>query len=151
MNPLRSARTELESLLKQKAEIDRKIDAVTESIRLLESVYAPDIDRTHNTNLAQLMDELDNIGITEAVERALMTKPGKRFYPTQVIDLLAKNAYQVVGDNPIATVQTALKRLVGVGPGAPFVAEEDAAGKTLYKCVAVFSKGHRGKKKRFNT
>lgn len=133
MNPLSSARIELESLLKRQAEIERKIEAVTKSIRLLEPVYAqePEFDRLGG--LSTMLAEWENVGITEAVLRVLMTsREGLR--PTQVRDLLVTNGYQVRGDNPMSTVHTVLKRLASRPDGSIVV--EDNSGKLLYKYVA---------------
>jgi hypothetical protein len=133
MNPLISAQAELESLLKQKAEIERRIEAVTKSIAILKPVYGLDLDPSRLLNLSVMMAGVEKMGVTEAVQWALMASP-EGLTPTQVRDLLAEHGYPVRGENPMATVHTVLKRLAGRPDGS--VVAEAASGKTVYKYVA---------------
>lgn len=133
MNPLASARVELESLVKLKAEIERKIEAVTKSIEILKPQYAQECDPSRLLNLSVMMSGVNNLGITEAVQWALTTSPDG-LSPTQVRDLLIGQGYSVRGENPMATVHTVLKRLAARPDGSVVVGTQ--CGKTLYKYVA---------------
>jgi hypothetical protein len=138
MNPLNSARAELESLRKQKVEIDLRIDAVTKTIKLLEPLYGRDVDRTHGMTLAEMMapgEQVEDLGLTAAVHRVLMAKAGDPLFPTQVRDLLVESGYPIRGDNPMASVHTVLKRLAS-RPDGSVIAKEHGPGKTTYKYVA---------------
>ena len=133
MNPLVSALAELESLLKKKAEIEQRIDAVRRSISILEPFYEEDSDRSRLHSLSSMMTRPANIGITEAVERSLRSS-SEGLSPTQVRDLLELHDYTVQGINPMATVHTVLKRLASRPDGS--VIANTASGKTVYKYVA---------------
>ena len=111
MNPLDSAKAELEKLLDQRSEIDRKLDAVQEAIKLLEPLYGRDTElKASGITLAEALAQ-DDLGITAAVEQALTSNAYQSFYPTQVRDLLRESGFDLKGDNPMATIHTILKRL----------------------------------------
>ena len=131
-NPLLSAQAELESLLEKKAEIERRIGAVRKSISILEPFYQQESHRGRLQSLSAMMTRPANIGITEAVERALMSS-SEGLSPTQVRDLLKAHDYPVHGINPMATVHTVLKRLASRPDGSVVTA---VSGKTVYKYVA---------------
>ena len=92
MNPLTSAQAELETLVKLQAEIGRKIEAVKKSIGILEPLYANERDPSRLLHLNVMMTGLENLGITEAVQWALSTRP-EGLAPTQVRDLLVEHGY----------------------------------------------------------
>ena len=136
MNPLDSARAELEKLLDQRSEIDRKLDAVQDAIKLLEPLYGRDTElKAPGITLAEALAQ-DDLGITAAVEQALTSNAYQSFYPTQVRDLLRENGFDLKGDNPMATIHTILKRLAAK-PDSNIVGVDDGAGKTMYKCTHV--------------
>ena len=139
MDPLTSAQAELESLLKLKAEIERRIEAVTKSIAILEPFYAQKRDFSRLLNLSVMMTGVGNMGITEAVQWALTTSP-EALSPTQVRDLLVEHGYPVRGENPMATIHTVLKRLASRPDGS--VEVEAHAGKTVYQYVAQAAADH---------
>ena len=132
-NPLLSAQAELESLLEKKAEIERRIGAVRKSISILEPFYQQESHRGRLQSLSAMMTRPANIGITEAVERALMSS-SEGLSPTQVRDLLKAHDYPVHGINPMATVHTVLKRLASRPDGS--VVATAVSGKTVYRYVA---------------
>jgi hypothetical protein len=136
MNPLDSAKAELERLLERRIEIDRKLDAVQGTIKLLEPLYGRDAElNASGISLAEALAQ-DDLGITAAVERALMSKPYEPLYPTQVRDLLTANGFGLKGENPMATIHTILKRLAAK-PDSNVIGIDDNAGKTMYKCTHV--------------
>jgi hypothetical protein len=133
MNPLISAQGELESLVKLKAQIERKIEAVKKSIEILAPLYAQERGPSQLLSLSVMVAGLEKLGITEAVLWALTTSP-EGLSPTQVRDLLVERGYPVRGENPMATIHTVLKRLASKPDGSVVVASH--LGKTLYKYVA---------------
>jgi hypothetical protein len=113
MNPLESAQTELVDLLAKKDDIDRKIAAIQQSIQILEPLYGRQFTGARPRSLVEdLANDVRNLGITDAIERVLMSQPGVWMAPTIVRDHLVERGYQIVGDNPMANVHTVLKRLV---------------------------------------
>ena len=128
MNPLTSALAELESLLKRKAEIELKIEAVRKSVSILEPMYGQEHAHSRLQSLSTMSTGPENVGITEAVERALMTSQDG-LSPTQVRDLLRQHDYPVRGENPMATVHTVLKRLASRSDGS--VVTEIHSGKAM--------------------
>jgi hypothetical protein len=131
MNLLENAKAELEGLLEQRAELDRKIKAVQEAIKLFEPIYATVESQIQRVQQFMLMEDMENIGITQAVERALMSVPDIFLPPTSVRDKLVDANFKLVGENPMASIHQVLKRLVARDK-SPFVAEEHQ-GQTLYK------------------
>jgi hypothetical protein len=133
MNPLANARAELDSLRKLKAEIEMKMEAVTQSIAILEPSYAQEHEPSHLLNLSVMMTGLENMGITDAVRWALTTSL-EGLSPTQVRDVLVEHGYSVCGENPMATIHTVLKRLAHETGGSVVV--EGRLGRTVYKYLA---------------
>src|SRR5207249_3922350 len=111
MNPLQSTRAELEKLLRERAKLDRKIDAVRQAIKAFEPVYGdlPPI------NMRQLRKEIRDMGMTAAIEQLLKAHYGTPLTPTTVRDLLVESGFKLVGDNPLASIHQVLKRLVARG------------------------------------
>jgi hypothetical protein len=132
MNPLTSALSELEALQQRKAEIERKIEAVTKSIKLLEPVYAQE-RYNRLMGLDVMRAEIEDVGMTEAVLRVLMAS-AEGLYPTQVRDSLVENGFEIRSSNPMATVHTVLKRLAAKPDGS--VVAEEVSGKIWYKYIA---------------
>ena len=130
MNPLESSQAELEQLLKQRAELDRKIDVVRQAIKIFEPVYAEFPTLGVGNSLVWALDEMGHLGITAAIERVLMTHPNSPLPPTVIRDLLVEAKFNLVGDNPLASIHQVLKRLVS--RKGPFVVEE-LDGQTVYK------------------
>ena len=121
-------------LLKRKAETDRKIEAVTNTIRLLEPLYGRDRDPSRLISLTEMRNTGKDVGITKAVLCALMAS-SSGLSPTEVRDVLSGNGYEIRGDNPMAAVHTILKRLASK-PNGPVIVQESDSGKRLYKYVA---------------
>jgi hypothetical protein len=134
MNPLESAQSELVILLKKREEVnrelDRKIEAVQQSIRILLPVYGqPERDHSFEGALNQIFNP-EEVGITEAIEWILITHPDEDHAPTAVRDLLLKANFKVTGDNPMASIHQILRRLVN--RGGPIQAVDTGDG-TLYR------------------
>jgi hypothetical protein len=123
MNPLKSAQSALESLRKPRVELNRKIDAIEQSVRILLPVYA---DPLRNTS--ELPFDAERVGITDAIEGVLISHPDQELSPTQVRDLLLEADFEVAGG--MSSVHQILKRLVKRrGPIRPV----DTGAGTLYK------------------
>jgi YD repeat-containing protein len=125
LNPLFSAKAELEAIRKQRAELDAKAKALEEAIAILERVYhqMPSIDTTGLTA---------ETGLTVRVFQVLEQNAGKEFTPTEIRDLLVTSGFSLEGrSNPMAEIHTTLKRLAN--NQGHIVAFHDDAGKTVYK------------------
>ena len=97
MNPLESAQTELVDLLAKKDDIDRKIAAIQQSIQILEPLYGRQFTGARPRSLVEdLANDVRNLGITDAIERVLMSQPGVWMAPTIVRDHLVERGYQIV-------------------------------------------------------
>jgi hypothetical protein len=139
MNPLESVQIELSKALALRAELDQRrqendlaITALQETIKLLEPVYG---NRPSTASLKTLAgataDDFSNLGITAAIERALMMFADQWVAPTAVRDVLVHGGHKLAGDNPLASIHQILKRLVA-RKDSPFVSL-DVNGQTLYK------------------
>jgi hypothetical protein len=133
MNPLLNAKAELDKLLEQEIEIHRKLDAVKQTIKLLEPFYGRDAElEASGLSLAEILAQ-DELGITEAVEQTLIAHANRALYPTDVRDLMEISGFEVRGDNPMATIHTILKRLVAKRGRVVMV--KDDSGKAMYKYI----------------
>jgi hypothetical protein len=136
MTPLESVQDELVAALGQRAEIDKKIEALKQSAKMLEPIYGR---RPRKVGVADLMrvgrvhaEDIKNLGITAAVERILINNAGAWLPPTSVRNGLKEAGFELVGDNPLASIHQVLKRLVVRGENSPFVSRE-FQGQKLYK------------------
>jgi len=120
---------ELERALQQRAEIDKKIKALQESMRLLGPIYGQTPSYGSLQELASLSD-IKDLGITAAIERVLMCVPNQWMPPTSVRNALVEAGFELAGDNPLASIHQVLKRLVA--RNGPYVSEE-IDGQTMYK------------------
>lgn len=134
MNPLENSELELASLMEKRAELDRKIESVRQAIEVLEPVYRA-TPTTHEDatiwQIVQDIDDIQNVGITEAIKKVLMAHPDVLFAPTTVRDALAAAKFTIKGDNPMASVHQVLKRLTARDNTHFFAVETN--GQTAYK------------------
>lgn len=123
MNPLENAKAERKTLLRQRAEIDRKLQAVESSIKLLEPVYgAP----------TPMPDVPVSSGMTETIREVMTRTPGKLWSPTEMRDYLLKVGFDLAGQtNPLASIHTVLKRIAASGDRNFSSVDTDKG--TLYK------------------
>lgn len=128
-NPLESVQNDLRAALAAREELDRKITALQESIKILEPVYG---DQPSLAGLIQFggADDLDNLGITAAVERVLMRSPGKYMPPTAVRNGLVEGGFELTGGNPLASIHQVLRRIIA-RENSPYMAQ-DVQGTTMY-------------------
>jgi hypothetical protein len=132
MNPLESAHAELEALVEQRNELEKKINAVTKTIDILEPFYhGDDLGKYPRAEeLMQLLEFKDEVGITPAIEQVLRTQPKTELTPIQVRDQLVASGFILSPNNPMASVHQILKRLVA--RNGQFVSRRDEDGNTLY-------------------
>lgn len=116
-NPLENARKELVALYRERADIDSKIDAVEQTVKILEPVYGSHED--DDVKVFAAAGEMMNpgIGVTDRVRRVLNHYAVDRgLWPTQVRDFLIADGFDPAGrSNFMATIHTVLKRLVESG------------------------------------
>src|SRR5438309_807454 len=99
MNPLQSAKNELEELLKQRTEIDRRISAIQQTVKILEPVYGTDPRTAYGTlrSLASLAVDTD-AGLTYRIREVLRTTPpGANTTPTGIRNLLIHTGFDAEG------------------------------------------------------
>ena len=80
MNPLETVQKELLAAREQRAEIENKISALEESLRLLEPIYRH-IER--DALLMELADDIPTLGITDATARLLAAMQDRWLGPTE--------------------------------------------------------------------
>jgi len=107
MNPLQNALAELDRLTNQRAEIDKRIEALQKSVEILEPVYLVPSDE----ELALMSSAIAEAGMTEAIYKVLESQPQKLLTPMQVRDALVASGFKLPKNNPMASVHTVLKRL----------------------------------------
>jgi hypothetical protein len=122
MNPLESAQEELAKLLHERAALDKKIDAVKKAIHIFGPVYARRPRSGKNETLARVVEDIENLGITGAIERVLMEHPDVPMGPKNVRNELHEINFKLTGSNPMAAIHQVLKRLAA--RGGPIVAEK---------------------------
>ena len=127
MNPLETVQKELLAAREQRAEIENKISALEESLRLLEPIYRH-IER--DALLMELADDIPTLGITDATARLLAAMKDRWLGPTDVRDGLMSAGFKLVGRNPLSSIHQVLRRLAAKR-GAIISKEID--GKLLYK------------------
>ncbi|MEO8100168.1 MAG: hypothetical protein ABI811_20880 [Acidobacteriota bacterium] len=116
MTPLESAKAERDVLLKTKVEIERKLDAIEQSIEILSPVYEPQPAWKKDLVTAlsagqEAIDRAKNYGLTDAIERSMSGYPAEVFSPTGIRDLVVRDGFTISAPNPMAVVHQALKRM----------------------------------------
>ena len=110
MNPLLSARSELEELLRQKSEIEKRIAAIEQTIKILEPVYANDFGRGLWGSVDAILDA--DAGLTDRIRDILRRAAPSYLSPTAVRDVLTNSGFDASGrSNFLAEVHNVLKRL----------------------------------------
>ena len=128
VNPLENAKNERVQLLKQRAEIDRKLQAVESSIKLLEPVYG---------GMPSMPDVPISTGMTETIRELMIRTPGKLWSPTEMRDYLFKLGFDLASQaNPLASIHTVLKRIAAGDRGFGSVDTEKG---TVYKFDGIVS------------
>jgi hypothetical protein len=129
MNPLESVQAELAIALREQGEIATKVKSLQEAARLLEPIYGRKSTAGLMGGLAALAD-ISDLGLTAAIERILMRNADNWLPPTSVRNGLVEAGFELVGDNPLASIHQVLRRLVA--RETCFVSEE-IQGQTMYK------------------
>jgi hypothetical protein len=127
MNPLESVRAEIAALA-------AKLDVLRQTEKLLETVYAASAP-VFNIDIEMAEDNLSDMGITRAIDEVLSSSPNTPFAPTAVRDALVARKFQLVGENPMASVHQILKRLAKK-QDSPVTARE-VNGQTVYICEVL--------------
>lgn len=137
MTPLESVQNELREALTLRDELEHKIAALRESVKILEPIYGnqPSVPASDQWGTS----DVRNLGITAAVERVLMLSPGKWIPPTAVRDTLVNYGFRLAGDNPLASIHQVLKRLIA-RENSPYISEE-IQGSTMYMYDPARDKG----------
>jgi hypothetical protein len=132
MNPLESVQLELVRTVAERSKLEQKINALQETIKLLEPIYGK--QPTHGSIAAlsvSVLGDIKELGITAAVERILMSNVGGWFAPPIIRDRLKEAGFELVGDNPLASIHQVLKRLVARENSC--IVSEERNGQTLYR------------------
>lgn len=109
-NPLLNAKAELELLLRQKIEIERRVAAVQQSIGILEPVYG-------GNALVSMWDGLESlvgvdVGLTTRIREILRTNSPKYLSPLEVRTVLISSGFNTEGrSNFLSEIHNTLKRL----------------------------------------
>jgi hypothetical protein len=131
MNPLDSVEYELVAAIAERAKLDAKIKTLQETAKLLQPIYGKAPRAVGLASLSRLTEEeIANMGMTAAIERILFSVAGTWMPPTSVRNALVEAGFELSGDNPMAAIHQALKRLVARGNW--FVSDE-IDGTTQYK------------------
>jgi hypothetical protein len=108
-NLLESAMAELEMLLRQRAECDRRIEALQKAVKILEPIYRQTGTATASV---ELLLRSSDLGLTDRV-RAILQASERPLSPTQVRERVQDSGLDLSEySNPLATVHSVLRRLV---------------------------------------
>jgi hypothetical protein len=130
MNPLESAKAERETLLRQRAEIERKLQAVEASIKLLE----PEYGEARREPSPEWMIGDSEQGLTDSIRKFLQWNREIEWSPVAIRDGLVGAGYDFGQQaNPLASIHTVLKRITN-GSDPRFKAVQTEKG-ALYKFV----------------
>jgi hypothetical protein len=107
ITPLQIVRSELQGLLTEKANIEQKIEAVQQTIKILEAVYVDDPEAVP-ISLADLL----NVGLTDRVRMVFRTTTKLAVSPTEIRDAVVSGGFDFGSSpNPMAAIHTIIKRL----------------------------------------
>jgi|SRR5665213_34687 len=113
MDFLQQAEIELEALETAKFQLEQKIEAVKQTIKLLKPTYQPYREGSEsNTGLAALLlGDVSDMGLTDAIFDVLRSRPNELMLPMKVRDVLLGLGYTLDQSNPMAAIHTVLKRI----------------------------------------
>jgi hypothetical protein len=103
---------EIESLVMQKQEIDRRIDKLQQVVKANAEMLP---DQGRERVLLELDDALPPTGFTEAIRYALRRAGPRGMTPMEVRTALTAAGIPLTQSNPMAAIHTVLKRLVESG------------------------------------
>ena len=112
-NPLLNAKAELEILLRQQAEIERRIAAVRQSITILEPVYGGPSKAEVQADILELLElVVGDAGLTERVRQILGEHFPEYLSPIEMRDILLRTGFSAEGrSNFLSEIHNTLKRL----------------------------------------
>ncbi|HEV2201192.1 MAG TPA: hypothetical protein VGR73_15350 [Bryobacteraceae bacterium] len=150
MNPLESVNADLAVAFAQRAELDKKIQALQESAKILVPIYGRSAIGPAPGTFT--LGDIKDLGLTRAIEQILIRVGGKPLPPTSVRNGLLEAGFELTGENPLASIHQVLKRLIA-RENSPFCAVE-FQGQTMYKfdppmssAIAAFPCGTKTEKK----
>jgi hypothetical protein len=108
MDLLQQAKAELEALEQTRLLLEQKIEAVEETIKLLEPIYSRD---DQNVTPGSCLQDLSDLGLTDAIFDVLRSHANELMLPTKVRDALLSAGYVLDQHNPMAAIHTVLKRI----------------------------------------
>jgi hypothetical protein len=123
--------TELDALVAQRNELDKRIAKLRQSATSLQSLIEDEVDG----GPSEFMRELAEIGLTDAC-REVLKATGEWMLATVIRDSLSTVGYDTTGQkNPLSSIHNILKRLVDSGE----VVEGILSGsdKTVYKWIGT--------------
>jgi hypothetical protein len=123
INPLDAAKTELDTLLRQATEINSRIEAVREAIKILEPLYGnpmpmPAWWEAASLNNSGPLSSLNTLaemadGLTHRIRKVLRSHAGQPLTPVDVRDLIVASGFDLSGkSNAMAEIHQILKRIV---------------------------------------
>jgi hypothetical protein len=117
-NKMRSeAQKELQSLIQERAALDRKIVGLEQTIKGLDAVCSTDTDpalEKRSLDPLPLPPELKgllSLGLTDAVRMLFQNSGVMLLTPVSVRDQLAMYGYELAQDNPVAAIHAVFRRL----------------------------------------
>jgi hypothetical protein len=114
MNPLENAKAELSQLLESRAQIEQRIDAMQQTIKLLEPVYGRELYGVRGLNQLGLTG--NDGGLTDRIRAVLSRTSPFGITPVAVRDAVIQGGFELgERSNFIAEIHNVLKRLVMQG------------------------------------
>lgn len=117
-NKMRSeAKKEMQSLIQERATLDRKIVGLEQTIKGLDAVCGTDTDpalEKRSLDPLPLPPELEgllSLGLTDAVRKLFQNSGVMLLTPVSVRDQLAMYGYELAQDNPVAAIHAVFRRL----------------------------------------
>src|ERR1019366_1147493 len=106
LNPLFAAKSELDSMLRQRKSLDKMIKVLEEAVAILTPAYEAEYCAT------PVLPRALNDGMTARIYEILVTNGDREFSPTEIRDLLVAGGFSLDGrSNPMAEIHQVLKRL----------------------------------------
>jgi hypothetical protein len=116
MNPLETVELKLKELITQREQIEREIAGLEEAKKILTPIYT---QPTAIPSIEELVETAD-VGITDAVRRALRLNAHQKLTAVQVRDAMVSQGVDLSKyKNAMATIHQVLRRLVEAKQVAP--------------------------------
>ena len=130
---LEASKRELRKLVDQRDDINRKIMRVQTAI-LANANMLDDPEET-SAELTEMTEIVVPTGLTDAIRRALREAGKAGLTPVEVRQSLVDSGIDLKGySNPLSTIHTILKRLVGKAEARPAITDGD---ETVYQWIGA--------------